>query len=131
MGNTIQGLNKFISNYRLFQDKNIIVFSSGMSMPSEEGRTVIIEQNLLDLYHVRYYQLRGSFDFKKVKFPYNFLFNNSIKMIARDPNASADQKMLLTIKDTPMSYYDQAKVERIIKVILSLNVVEVKAEDKK
>jgi hypothetical protein len=52
-------------------------------------------------------------------------------MIAKDPNASADQKMLLQIKDTPIIYYDQAKIDRIISVLHSLNVVEVKAKDKK
>jgi hypothetical protein len=29
----------------------------------------MIEQNLLDMYHVRYYQFRGSFDMKKLHFP--------------------------------------------------------------
>jgi hypothetical protein len=98
-----------------------------------DGRDVIIEQNLLDMYHVRYYQLRGNFDYRKVKFPYNILFSNSIRMIAKDPNATADQKMLLQrSKDTPIIYYDQAKDRpHHFKVIHSLNVVEVKAEDKK
>jgi menaquinone-dependent protoporphyrinogen IX oxidase len=131
MGNTIQGLNKFLASYDLYKDKNVIVFSSGMSFPSNDGRDVIIEQNLLDMYHIRYYQLRGNFDYRKVKFPYNILFSNSIRMIAKDPNATADQKMLLQIKNTPIIYYDQAKIDRIISVIHSLNVVEVKAEDKK
>jgi len=130
MGNTIQGLNKFLSNYGAMKEKNVIVFSSGMSLPSSESRELIIEQNILDLYHVRYYQLRGSFNFKNIKFPYNFLFSNSLRMIARNPDATPDQKVLLELKERPLSYYDQDKVDKIVSVIRSFNVIEAKTKDK-
>jgi len=130
MGNTIQGLNKFLSNYGLMKGKNVIIFSSGMSIPSPEARSLIIEQNVLDLYHVRYFQLRGSFDYKNIKFPYNLLLSNSLRMIARDPDATPDQKMLLELKSHPISYYDHEKIDKIVAVIRSLNVIEVKTEEK-
>lgn len=131
MGGNIQGLNKFLSDYDDISKKNVIVFSTGMSIPTSSGRETLINQNVLDLYHVRYYQFRGSFDMKKLSFMYRFIMNNSLRMIAKDAEATADQKMLLTIKDTPIEYYDKEKVDKVVNVIRSLDVVEVKAEDKK
>lgn len=119
-GGTIKGLNKFLSNYSSMDKKNVIIFSVGMSIPSADGRALLIEQNLLDMYHVRYYQVRGSFDIKKLHFPANFMIMNSLKMIANDPQASADQKSLMDIKNRPIVVYDNEKIERIVNVINDL-----------
>lgn len=130
MGNVIQGLNDFLANYDLMEGKNVIVFSSGMSIPTKEGRDAIINANILDMYHVRYYQLRGDFDFSKLPFYLKVLMNNSLRMIAKDENASADQRALAAVKETPVIYYDQEKVNRIVTVIKGLEVLEVHVEDK-
>ena len=53
--------------------------------------------------------------------------NNSLRMIANDPNASADQQMLLSIKETPLDYYDNAGVDRIISVVRKLDTVVAEA----
>lgn len=133
MGGTIQGLNKFLQSYKQIESKNVIVFSVGLSLPSPDGRSLMIEQNLLDLYHVRYYQLRGSFDYQKLRFPYNLLFANSLRMIGNDPNAGADQKELLKIKENPIETYDREKIDRIVSVLeqLAFAPKEVHVEDKK
>jgi menaquinone-dependent protoporphyrinogen IX oxidase len=135
MGGTIKGADKFFQHYdKSLSDKDVIIFSSGMTFPTAEGRHLLISQNLLDMYHVRYYQLRGSFDFSKLKFPYNFLMNNSLRMIEKNPESSEDQKALLDIKNTPIEYYDSQKIEKIVSVIKAIEsapkVVEVDSKDK-
>jgi len=119
-GGTIEGLNKFLTEYEAIKTKNVIVFSTGMSVPSSEGRSLLIEQNLLDLYHIRFYQLRGSFDMAKLDFFSKLLIQNSLKMIANDPSSTEEQKALAGIKEKPIDYYDQEKVDRIVSVILTL-----------
>ncbi len=126
LGGTIQGLNKFLQRYDEIKSKNIIVFAVGLSVPSQDGRTILIEQNLLDMYHIRFYQLRGSFDMKKLHFPYNFMIKSSIKMMASDPNATADVESLKDLKDHPIDVYDSDKIQKIIIVINSLSVIEAK-----
>jgi|SRR5574344_1827161 len=133
MGGTIQGLNKFFQHWdKSLKNKNVIIFSVGMTIPTAEGRHLLIEQNLLDLYHVRYYQVRGSFDINKLHFPYKFMINNSIKMAVNDPNASEDQKSLALVKDHPIEVYDNEKIEKILTVVRSIESapVEVKEESK-
>lgn len=117
---TIIGLDKFLSNYPLIEKKNVLVFSVGMSIPSPDGRALLIEQNLLDMYHIRYYQVRGSFDIKKLHFPANFMIMNSLKMIANDPDATSDQKSLMDVKNHPIIVYDHEKIDKIANVINGL-----------
>lgn len=131
-GGTIQGLNKFLQHWdKELKGKDVILFSCGMTIPTEEGRHILIEQNLLDLYHVRYYQFRGCFDINKLKFPYKLLIQSSLKMIANDPDATEDQKALSDIKYHPIECYDGAKVEKVVSVIRTLEVAPKAPEEKK
>jgi menaquinone-dependent protoporphyrinogen IX oxidase len=134
MGGTIQGLDKFLSDYKLIEKKNVIIFSVGLSIPTQESRHLMIEQNLLDLYHVRFYQLRGSFDMKKVRFPYNILLKNSLQMMLNDPT-TPDKEALESLKTHPIDVYDSEKVGKIVSVLNQLaaepQVTEVASEDKK
>jgi hypothetical protein len=124
MGGTIQGLNKFLQHYEDMKDKNVIVYAVGLSMPTNEGRALLIEQNLLDLYHVRFYQLRGSFDIKKLHFPYNLLFRTSLQAMLSDPNATEDMKAWASLKNAAIEAYDAEKVQKIATVINSLSSIE-------
>ena len=121
-GSTIVGLNDFLAEYDAMEGKDIIIFSSGMSMTSPETRKNMISANILDLYHVRYYQFQGSFDFSKLSLKNKFLFNAAIRQVENDPNATADMKMVSYVKDHPVNFYDQEKVNRVIAVINSLSV---------
>lgn len=123
IGTRIQKLDDFLAMYDLMKEKNVIVFAVGMSLVTKETRLNLISGNLLDLYHIRFYQLRGSFDFSKLSFLEKTLMNNSLRMIANDPEATVDQKMLLELKENPLTYYDDAGVDRIISVIRKIDTV--------
>ena len=128
MGGKIKGIDEFLSLWDLMSDKNVIVFSVGMSLPTKQARTDMISGNLLDMYHLRFYMLRGSFEYNKLKFPYKFLFANSLRMIARDENASADQKALLTVKETPIIVHDDEGISKIVSIINRLSAIPVEAD---
>ncbi len=128
MGSQIQKINDFLMFYDDMKEKNIIVFAVGMSIPTKETRANLISANILDLYHLRFYQLRGSFEFEKLSFVEKFLMNRNFQMIANDPNATVDQRAVLALKDTPIIVYDQPGVDKIISVIRKIDtVVEVQA----
>lgn len=123
MASRIQKLDDFLANYDLMKEKNVIIFAVGMSLVSKQSRADLISGNLLDMYHVRFYQLRGSFDYSKLPFIERMLMGHSIRMIENDPDATPEQKTMLTIKDHPIEYYDYDGVNRIISVVRKLDTV--------
>lgn len=125
MGGKIKGLDDFLAHYDEMKDKNVIVFSSGMSIPSKEGRDEIINTNILDLYHVRYYQLRGSFDMSKLPFIQKTMMKYTIKLMETKQGA-ANSAMIKEMVEHPFDYYDQEGIDKIIRVASKLkNIVEV------
>ena len=123
MGGKIQGIDDFLSHYDEISDKNILVFSSGMGFVTSESRDRLISGNVLDIYHIRYYQLRGSFDYSKLHFPYNFMINTSLRALRKDPDSAQDLSMVENLKETPLEFYDQQGVDRIISVLHRLSAV--------
>lgn len=123
MANTIKGLNEFLSFYEEMKDKDILVFSVGMSLVTQQSRTDMISANILDLYHVRYYQLRGSFDFNKLGFIHKILMNHTFRLAAQQDMPGVPQSALATLKDHPIEYYDQAGIDRIVSVLHRLDSI--------
>ena len=123
MGGKIQGIDDFLSHYDEISDKNILVFSSGMGFVTSESRDRLISGNVLDIYHIRYYQLRGSFDYSKLHFPYNFMINTSLRALRKDPDSAQDLSMVENLKETPLEFYDQQGIDRIISVLHRLSAV--------
>ena len=123
MGGKIQGLDDFLVHYDDMKDKNIIVFAVGMSLVTKESRDNLISVNILDLYHVRFYQLRGSFDFNKLSFFTRILMANSIKMSAAQGGDAMQQQALEQIKERPIEFYDQAGIDRIVSVLHKIDAI--------
>ena len=128
-GGKIQGLDDFLSHYDDMEDKNVLIFSSGMSYTNDQTRKEMISANVLDIYHVRYYQLRGSFDFNKLGTVNKMMFNMGIKQLSADPNQAAVVSMMETVKETPIEYYDDDGINRILTVLHRL-VAEPQGESK-
>lgn len=126
VGGKIKGLDDFLSHYDDMGNKNVIIFSSGMSIPSKEGRDEIINKNVLDLYHVRYYQLRGSFDMAKLPFFQKIMIKMALKMMSSKNDGGVSSSMVAQFMEHPVDYYDQEGVNKIINVAHKItNVVEV------
>lgn len=123
MANKIQGLDQFLSFYEQMREKNVLIFSCGMSFPSPETRQEMISTNILDLYHVRYYQLRGSFDFNKLGFVHRMLMNHTINMMQAKENPDASQAAIAALRDTPIIVYDNPGIDRIVSVLHRLETV--------
>ena len=116
----IQGIDEFLSNWDLMKEKNVIIFSVGMSFADKDTRAAMIETNVLYDYHMRYYQFRGSFDFNKLGPIEKFLMKKAVGQIANNPELNANQAALAGILENPIEFYDQEKVDRVVTVIETL-----------
>ena len=123
MGGNIKGLNDFLAHWDNELDgKDVIVIGVGMGFASSESRKVLINQNLLDMFHLRFYQFQGNFDMNRLSKIYQLMMKASITKIASDPNATEGEKSITTILENPIECYDTAKVQRVIEVVRQLQV---------
>ncbi len=127
MGGNIKGLNDFLSHWDYELDgKDVIVIGVGMGYPTSETRKALINQNILDLYHLRFYQFQGSFDYEKLNGMNKMMMKASIAKLASDPTISSGEASILDIMERPIEVYDQEKVNKVVSVINML-AVEAKA----
>ena len=125
-GGNVQGINDFLSHWDEMDGKAVIIFASGMGIPTKETRENLIEQNVLGDYHLRFYQLRGSFDYSKLKFADRLVFDQSIKAMSRDPESAGQANDLDWVKSNPIPSYDQERVDYICGVIQKIKIGEAK-----
>lgn len=126
---TIKGIDDFLYDYEnRLKDKDVLVFACGMSITSETGRKELIDRNYLSPYHIRFYQVRGNFDFQKLSWTQKMMMKAAIKMAANNPEATPDQQALAKILDTPIECYDREKIERIITVIRQIENEPIEAK---
>lgn len=124
----ITGIDEFLGDWDYMSDKDVIVFSVGMSYPSPEGKKTIIDLNLLNLYHLRYYQLQGNFDLSKLGFWMRKKIELMIKNTPPRNGQPGNEELLAYYQENPQEVYDQAKVDRIVQVVQSLEVEHLKKE---
>ncbi len=122
MGGNIQGLNDFLSYYDLMKDKEVIVFACGLALPTQSGRNDLIEKNVLDLYHVRFYQFRGNFNLKKLHFPYSWLIKHSLDALLKEERPGTDVNYVNELLSRSVEVYDQNKVDKVCSVIETLRL---------
>ncbi len=127
MGNKIQGIDDFLAHFDEMENKNVLIFASGMSYPTSESRDSLISTNVLDIYHIRFYQLRGSFDYSKLRFPYSLLMKTSLRQMRADPSMEAQSEMMESLKDHPLEFYDAQGIDKILSVLHRLSAIGNKA----
>lgn len=116
-GGHIEGIDEFLSRWDDMSGKNVIVFSVGMGFVSKDYRDNLISSNLLDLYHLRFYPLRGSFDYSKLHFPENMMIKMGIKGATATKDAGTDVSFLEQAMETPFIFKDSDGVDRILSVL--------------
>lgn len=116
-GNAIQGVDKFLSHWDEMEGKDVIIFSCGLSVVSKDGREEMINLNVLYDYHLRYYMVRGSFDFSKLDWKSKLMMNASFKHLAGREELDGNDEAILALKEHPVIVYDQTSIDRIVAVI--------------
>lgn len=118
----IQGLDKFLAEYDSFGDIPVLVYAVGMAYPTKEGRDDLITMNLLDMYHIRFYQVQGSFDINKLGWFSKLMMKRVFNQMANKEGATANEQMLADLISRPLLVYDHDKINRIIEVINKLSL---------
>ena len=100
--NVIEGLDKFLKHYKLFEDKNVFIFCTGIQPIDQEKKENVITANGLEFYHVRLYLLPGGMDFSKMSPLKQKMIKGSKALIRKiiNPNILSSMGDLLLLKIT-------------------------------
>ena len=64
--NVIEGVDKLLKHHKLFGDKDVFIFCTGIQPLDDDKRTNVINANGLSFYHVRLYIYPGGMDISKM-----------------------------------------------------------------
>ena len=75
------------------------------------------------MYHIRFYQMQGKFDYSKLNPIEKMMIKASITRMENDPNLGDFEKAnLRRIMDTPITGYDEASVQKVIRVLNKISL---------
>ncbi|MCK4980032.1 MAG: flavodoxin [Candidatus Delongbacteria bacterium] len=126
----ISGINgvKFITgNLEIFEDKNIVVFASGASSGKPEDIDSIKRKNFTygQLKIIKFFYLRGGFDFNKLKFPYTVLMRFMKWKLSRQKLLTGDEKGMLEAFDDPTDFTNKENIKGLIEYVRNIERNEI------
>jgi menaquinone-dependent protoporphyrinogen IX oxidase len=117
----INGLNLITQNLDKFNDKKIVVFTTGASPSKEETITEIRNKNLTSKQqkHVQFFYLRGGFDYSKLKLIDRFLMLLLKMKLSKKKELTPDEKGMLAAYDTSVDFTNKKNIDELISYVKS------------
>lgn len=118
----IEGVDKLLKKYNLIEDKNIFILATGIEPNTKEKKEDVIFINGLNLYHVRFYLLRGGLDISKMS-----SFKRKILDIGLKASAKKENIPLESIKSRfmyPLDMTNDVDLEPMLNVYHALKIKE-------
>lgn len=120
----ILGISLIKKNFDRIRDKNVIIFSVGISPDNEKALEAVRNNNFTDEMKdaVHYFHLRGAFDYNKLTFLHRMLMLVMKKMIElkKPENRSKDEEGLLESFEHPVDFKTKEATKAITDYVKSL-----------
>lgn len=122
----INGLKNITENLEKLKDKKLIVYATGMSPWKEETISEIKNKNFtLDQQeYIKFFYLRGGFDFSKLSF-FDKMLMRLLKYKIQSKNKedlTSDEKGMLASYDKPVDFTDKKNIQQIVTYVKSQEV---------
>ena len=116
----LEGFNKIQENADNLKNKNLIVFSVGLSKTEDPIYKNFKDKNFKDFNNLQHFYLRGAFNFN------NFTFKDKImmgifKLLIKIKKADAENKDILEAYDKPVDYTNKENIKHIVKAVKNLS----------
>lgn len=116
--NVIEGLDKFLKFHKLFGEKDVFVFCTGIQPLDQDKRENIINANGLSFYHVRLYIYPGGLDISKMSPLKQKIMKLGLKraMSSGQLPAGATEEMIEERLSHPVNFVDTRQLDRMVDV---------------
>lgn len=121
----INGISFITNNFNLLKDKNIIVFTVGLS-PTEDKSIFepIIKKNFKEemIEKIKFFHLRGGIDYKKLGFTHKIMMEMLKKIVSKkkEEEMTIDDKAFLETYGDKVDFTDKKTIKQLIDYVKSL-----------
>ncbi|HBL84339.1 MAG: flavodoxin [Clostridiales bacterium GWF2_38_85] len=115
----INGVNLITQNLDKLDGKKVVVFATGASPFREEAVNEVRNKNFTpeQQKHIRFYYLRGGFDFSKLK-PFDKVLMTLLKWnMKRKKELTPDERGMLAAYDRPIDFTRKKNIDEIISYV--------------
>ncbi len=119
----INGVKLITQNLYKFEGKKVVVFATGASPCREEAINEVRNKNFTyeQQKHIRFFYLRGGFDYSKLK-PFDKLLMTLLKWkMKRKKELTPDERGMLAAYDEPVDFTRKKNIDEIISYVTSPN----------
>lgn len=116
--NVIEGLDKFLKHHKLFENKNVFIFCTGIQPIDQEKKENVITANGLEFYHVRLYLLPGGMDFHKMSPMKQKIMKMGFKAAMKSDQipAGVTPELIEQRLNTPIDLVSNSAIDRMVDV---------------
>ena len=118
----ISGVNIIKNNLNKLKDKNIIIFTTGASLPKESIVSEVKGNNfsVKEQKQIQFYYFRGGFDFNKLNFTNKILMTLLKWKIKLKRHKTPDEKGMLAAYSKPMDFTKKKNIGELLEYVRSL-----------
>ena len=115
----ISGVNIIKNNLTKLRDKNIIIFTTGASLPKESIVSEVKDSNFSvgEQKQIQFYYFRGGFDFNKLNFTNKILMTLLKWKIKLKRHKTPDEKGMLAAYSKPMDFTKKEKIKELLEYV--------------
>jgi len=118
----ISGVNIIKNNLNKLRDKNIIIFTTGASLPNESIVSEVGDSNFSveEQKQIQFYYFRGGFDFNKLNLINKILMTLLKWKIKLKRDKTPDEKGMLAAYSKPMDFTKKENIKELLEYVRSL-----------
>jgi len=118
----ISGVNIIKNNLNKLRDKNVIIFTTGASLPNESIVSEIKDSNFSveEQKQIQFYYFRGGFDFNKLNLINKILMTLLKWKIKLKRDKAPDEKGMLAAYSRPMDFTKKENIKELLEFVRSL-----------
>ena len=118
----ISGVKIIKNNLNKLRDKNIIIFTTGASLPNESIVSEVKDSNFSveEQKQIQFYYFRGGFDFNKLNLINKILMTLLKWKIKLKRDKAPDEKGMLAAYSKPMDFTKKENIKELLEFVRSL-----------
>lgn len=118
----VSGAGLIRKNLRRLAGKKVAVFAVGASPVRDETTAQVRDKNFTqdELRRIRFFYLRGGFDFSKLNFPTRIVMSLMKRMLQKKKERTQDEQDFLDAFDNPADYTDRESIKGIVEYMRGL-----------